>query len=88
MRDPVTTMTVNPIRVHGRSRPVISETGTRRIVQPSSRRSFIITVPKKRATARTWEVSMSGQASVDSSRATLQGVLPSHSRNRSMGRRG
>ena len=64
-----------------------SDTGTRRIVQPSSRRSFIITVPKKRATARTWEDSMSGHARVDSSRAMLQGVFPSHSRNRSMRRK-
>jgi len=44
--DPLATITANATTVHGSSRRDISDTGTRRIVHPSSRRSNRSANPK------------------------------------------
>ncbi len=76
----MTAITANPARVHQSMRPVNSPTGTLRKLTPSRRRSIMIAVPTKRHSVRTCVDSTRGQTQSDSSRATLQGVAPSHSR--------
>src|SRR5713226_5967811 len=75
------TITTKPAAIHGPRRDVTSDSGTRRSVSPSRRRSSITAMPTKTHRVSTWADSTRGYMYRDSWSAMLPRVLASHSQN-------
>src|SRR5258708_823498 len=75
------TITRKPAAIHGPRRDVTSDSGTRRSVSPSRRRSSITAMPTKTHRVSTWADSTRGYMYSDSWSAMLPRVLASHSQD-------